>query len=387
MITNSRTLPRRVWQAAALAGGLGLALWSMSPASAQASREAKLKAKRSTTVQKREAVEAKLRETKRKQRSATEALYASQQALSAADTDLRETRLRLDAAQDKLDATQDRLKVVDAKLAKHMDAFWARMEVFYKQGTLGYMSVALGATDFEQFVDRSMLLRRIAEQDMELKKSIEQERGERLALAQTREQTVAELARLKSRETAARNELRAKRDERRDILNDVKNERARQDEIYDELQATQRKIDEALERLRNPMGGGGVNGSFSGKFIRPCGGRVTCAYGWRIHPILRTRRFHDGVDIGAGYGTTIRAAAGGTVVHAGWMNAYGNTIMINHGNGYVTMYGHCSSLIVGDGAHVSQGQPVARVGSTGWSTGPHLHFTVFRNGSAVNPMG
>ena len=376
---------RRAWQLAALSAGLALVAYSVAPAAAQSS-ESKLKAKRQTTVQKREAIESKLRETKRKQQSATQALYAAQQALSAADTDLRETRLRLTAANDRLESTQDRLSVVDAKLKKHMDAFWARMEVFYKQGTLGYVSVALGAADFEQFVDRSMLLRRIAEQDMDLKQSIEAERAERLELVKTREATVAELSQLKARETAARNELRAKRDERRDILDDVKDERARQDEVYDELQAAQRRIDEALARLSDPMGGGGGGGSFSGSFIRPCGGRVTCPFGWRIHPILHTRRFHDGVDIGAGYGTTIRAAAGGTVVHAGWMNAYGNTIMINHGTGYVTMYGHCSSLIVGNGARVSQGQPVARVGSTGWSTGPHLHFTVYRNGTAVNPM-
>lgn len=379
----------RPWQALVVASGLGLAVWTVSPVAAQSSSRAeRLKAKRSATVRKKAAVEEKLRETKEKQESATAALYASQRALSAADRELRETRLRLRVAQDRLDYTEDRLKTVEAKLKKHMDAFWARMEVFYKQGTLGYVSVALGATDFEQFVDRSMLLRRIAEQDMELKKAIEEERSERLALVSTREKTVEELRTLKSRETTKRNELRETRDDRREILEKVRDERAHQDEIYEELQDTQKEIDQALYRLANPsMGsGGGGGGSFSGGFIRPCSGRITCNYGWRIHPILRTRRFHDGVDIGAGHGTTIRAAAAGTVIKSGWMRAYGNTIMINHGGGYVTLYGHCSSLISGVGSRVSQGQPVARVGSTGWSTGPHLHFSIYRNGSPTNPL-
>ena len=92
------------------------------------------------------------------------------------------------------------------------------------------------------------------------------------------------------------------------------------------------------------------------------------------------------MDIAAPFGTTIRAAADGVVVFAGWRRAYGNTVIIDHGNGLATLYAHCSELLVSEGAVVRQGQPIARVGSTGLATGPHLHFEVRRYGEPVNPL-
>ena len=115
--------------------------------------------------------------------------------------------------------------------------------------------------------------------------------------------------------------------------------------------------------------------------------RITSRFGWRIHPILRTRRFHDGVDIAAGAGTTIKASDDDRVIFAGWKGAYGRAVVIDHGSGWSTLYGHCSALYVSTGQTVSRGQRIAAVGSTGWSTGPHLHWTVYRNGRHVNPLG
>jgi murein DD-endopeptidase MepM/ murein hydrolase activator NlpD len=114
--------------------------------------------------------------------------------------------------------------------------------------------------------------------------------------------------------------------------------------------------------------------------IWPCPGPITSGYG------MRWGRLHAGIDIGAGYGTPIRAAAGGTVIFAGWMGGYGNFVIIDHGGGLATAYAHQSSIAVGGGA-VSQGQVIGYVGSTGHSTGPHLHFEVRVNGSAVDPLG
>jgi murein DD-endopeptidase MepM/ murein hydrolase activator NlpD len=94
---------------------------------------------------------------------------------------------------------------------------------------------------------------------------------------------------------------------------------------------------------------------------------------------------HTGIDIGAGYGSTIRAAGAGEVIFAGYRRGYGNCVIIDHGGGVSTLYGHCSALTVSEGQQVAQGQPIARVGSTGLSTGPHLHFEVRHNGTPVNP--
>ena len=113
---------------------------------------------------------------------------------------------------------------------------------------------------------------------------------------------------------------------------------------------------------------------------------ITSYFGWRVHPITGTNKYHSGVDIGASYGSSVLAADSGTVILAGWNGGYGNCVVISHGNGITTLYGHMSSIAVSSGQSVSQGQTIGYVGSTGNSTGPHLHWEVAVNGSQVNPL-
>jgi len=115
-------------------------------------------------------------------------------------------------------------------------------------------------------------------------------------------------------------------------------------------------------------------------FIWPARGRLSSGFGWR------RLRHHDGIDIAAPYGASITAARDGTVVFAGWYYAYGKTVIVSHGNGLQTIYGHASRVLVQRGDQVKKGELIAHVGSTGRSTGPHLHFEVRINGRAVNPM-
>ena len=138
--------------------------------------------------------------------------------------------------------------------------------------------------------------------------------------------------------------------------------------------------------------GGSSNGSAqgdgksSGSFTWPATVRtITSEFGNRLHPIQKVWKFHSGIDIGAGSGTSIFAADGGTVSMSGTNGGYGKCVIIDHGGGLQTLYGHCSALLVSAGTKVSKGQVIAKVGSTGDSTGPHLHFEVRKNGTAVNP--
>lgn len=114
---------------------------------------------------------------------------------------------------------------------------------------------------------------------------------------------------------------------------------------------------------------------------------ITSYFGPRIHPITKKASNHNGIDIGASYGTAIWAANSGTVTAAGWNTGYGYYVTINHGNGFSTLYGHMSRFIVSAGDYVTRGQVIGYIGSTGWSTAPHLHFTVYYGGAAVNPLG
>lgn len=113
---------------------------------------------------------------------------------------------------------------------------------------------------------------------------------------------------------------------------------------------------------------------------------VTCKYGWRIHPITKKRSFHHGVDLRAKMRTEIHAIADGTVILAGQNGGYGQTVKLDHGNGIVSMYAHCSWLNVRKGDKVTQGRVIALSGNTGMSTGPHLHFGIYVNGGSIDPL-
>jgi murein DD-endopeptidase MepM/ murein hydrolase activator NlpD len=142
-------------------------------------------------------------------------------------------------------------------------------------------------------------------------------------------------------------------------------------------------------RMRGSSGGGYAGrytGASDGRFIWPADGPITSPFGWRIHPILHVRRFHEGLDIGAPYGAPIRAADKGLVISTGWMRAYGQTVVLDNGGGFHTWYCHCSEILVSEGQVVSRGQVIARIGATGWATGPHLHFGVLKDGEFVDPM-
>jgi len=120
--------------------------------------------------------------------------------------------------------------------------------------------------------------------------------------------------------------------------------------------------------------------------VSPSYGTITSRFGWRIHPIFGTREFHTGLDIANRYGTPVRAALGGIVRFAGWMAGYGRLVVVDHGGGLQTTYSHLSAMLVSLGERVLKGQILGQIGSTGWSTGPHLFFEVRRNGVPVDPI-
>ncbi|HOP63504.1 MAG TPA: M23 family metallopeptidase [Spirochaetota bacterium] len=135
-----------------------------------------------------------------------------------------------------------------------------------------------------------------------------------------------------------------------------------------------------------------MTASLAGKYRRrelfrsPLGGRLSSFFGNRRHPIFRRKKFHNGLDIAAPRGTLIGAARGGVVVATGWNGGYGKAVIIDHGDGYRTLYGHMSVIYAKPGQKVKAGKVIGRVGSTGLSTGPHLHFTIWHNGRLINPM-
>jgi murein DD-endopeptidase MepM/ murein hydrolase activator NlpD len=163
---------------------------------------------------------------------------------------------------------------------------------------------------------------------------------------------------------------------------------------YDQLEAESERLADQLRQAdedndddANDSGGGSSGGGGGGGFVVPVDGWKSSDYGWRRHPIYGTTRLHGGTDFAAGTGAKIHAADSGKVVYAGWSSGYGQLTCISHGGGVSTCYAHQSEIWVDDGEYVDRDEGIGAVGSTGDSTGPHLHFEVRVHGDRVNPVG
>jgi murein DD-endopeptidase MepM/ murein hydrolase activator NlpD len=246
------------------------------------------------------------------------------------------------------------------------------------------LEVLLAAADFKDFLTRYDLLNSIVEQDMELIASINREKKDLNNKKSELEVKRKELLSIQASQESKKEELDSEKEKKTEILNSVREEKSSYLKALEELEKTSQQLEQLI---RNAQPGGNAT-TGTGTYTWPTPGyrAITSPYGMRYHPILKDRRMHTGVDIGAPMGATIVAADSGTVIHAGTMGGYGQTLVIDHSNGISTLYAHQSRFLVGNGASVEKGQAIGKVGSTGWSTGPHLHFEVRINGSYTDPM-
>ena len=310
---------------------------------------------------------------------------------------LRSIQGELDKAQDQFDVVSGQLSQTESqirantellsRLEKRLDdqnkILHKRIRDIYKNGQINYLDVLLGAQDFSDFANRFDLLKKVLAHDVGL---LQRTKADREAVAKTKAQLMGDREKIAAlRQTAAvtKGQVESRRNERKNVLDAATYERETAERAYRELMDTSRQIEGLIKRIQ--AGDKNVTGN-TGAMIWPVSAQITSNFGWRVHPIFGTQRMHTGIDLGADYGDAVRAADGGTVIHSDWMGGYGKTIIIDHGNGISTLYAHNSALLVEEGQAVSKGQVVSRVGSTGYSTGPHLHFEVRQGGSPVNPL-
>jgi len=232
----------------------------------------------------------------------------------------------------------------------------------------------------------------LLEQDVELYQRVSAQKAateaERARLNRERTKLQQERTRLAQLEQKAQQQVdqvakgRAERDQK---LKEILKEKTSQEQAVKEFAANSQRIQAWLEANKTPPP---VQGSAQQrvKFLRPVAAPITVNFGWRLDPIDNVNRFHEGIDFGATEGTPIKAAGEGLVVLAGWVGGYGYTIIVEHANGYSTLYAHASRLLAEVGQRVNAGQIIAEVGNSGISTAPHLHFEVRRAGQPVNPL-
>jgi murein DD-endopeptidase MepM/ murein hydrolase activator NlpD len=256
------------------------------------------------------------------------------------------------------------------------------------------LSFLVSASSFDDLVDNVDFLDRLGRQDQrvaaEVGRAKQSAAAERAATIRTRRLQAAAVSVIGARTDAARaarDRLAADRDRlvtvesiKQSALADTRETRA---EYLGEVESLAAESAALAARIRAAQAGAGSTGTgqpSAAGFIWPCEGVVVSGFG------MRWGRRHEGIDIACAYGAPVHAAAAGTVIYAGWMQGYGNLVVLDHGNGISTAYAHASAILVAVGQTVSQGDEVSLVGATGHATGPHLHFEVRVNGVAVDPL-
>ena len=272
-----------------------------------------------------------------------------------------------------------------------IDRLSDRIVAIYQSGNLSTVDVLLDSSNFSELMTRLDYAQELAAQDERIAESVGRAR-DRIQVQQanttvTRKKVfaVAQAVAARTRQTrqvrdelvARENALAGTRSERRDALASVQQQK---EEYLHEVESLLAVSASLASRIQTSQSSSSVVPSSSG-LVWPVSGPVTSGYGWRWG------RMHEGIDIAVPTGTPVVAAASGRVIVAGWMGGYGNLVVVDHGGGLATAYGHNSSFAVGSGSTVSQGQTIAYAGSTGNSTGPHVHFEVRVNGSPVDPLG
>jgi murein DD-endopeptidase MepM/ murein hydrolase activator NlpD len=242
----------------------------------------------------------------------------------------------------------------------------------------------LSSQDLNQFADRRRQIERIYDRDRKLLGDLTQRSNQ---VEKQRNQIVAqknEIELLTQKLKYQKSNIESEAVAQQNTINRLKSDRQALSQAEDRLAEDSRRLSQIILSKVQPYDGL-ILPPGTGQLMYPTIGPVTSNFGWRTHPILGTERFHAGIDFGADYGSLIYASEQGRVIYADWYGGYGNAVIVDHGNGMTTLYAHCSDLYVKDGDVVAKGQPIAAVGSTGFSTGPHLHFELRANGEPIDP--
>lgn len=316
-----------------------------------------------------------------------EKLKAIQAELDEATRKLQAIKKEQDQVNLQIKQLQEEIQKAEVQLRARQAILNKRVRVIYMHGQLSYIEVILGANSFSDFANRLELLKRIIRSDFNLIQEIQQRKAAIEAKKVEIEKEKARLDELASQAQKVQDKVKVKKAEQQRVLVHARTQQDAAKQMEADLIARSNEIRQIIQSRMQQNSGSDQIVHGSGTFIWPCNGPITSPFGYRTHPIFGTTIYHSGIDIGVDYNTPIHAADGGTVILAGWCGGYGNAVIIDHGNGLQTLYGHNTSVAVSEGQTVSQGQVIAYSGSTGYSTGPHCHFEVRRNGEAVDPMG
>ena len=300
------------------------------------------------------------------------------------DKKYQELKQQIESILSDINGIEDTIEDTERKYNQQTELFKKRLRIMYENSSgnslFGMLTESKNITDF---FNRLELISAISKNDKELIKSLasmkqdveykktlkEDEKQQKLLLAYDKQKRIEDLK-------LSRASLQ---DEMSRLDTTLKKLEAQEDELLKQSSDIEKQI-KALQKKNRKYAGGIMAWPSTSSY------EITSYFGMRMHPVLRKTKMHTGIDIGAARGSSILAANKGTVIYAGWQSGYGQTVIIDHGGGISTLYAHCSKLLVSAGQEVSTGDVIAKVGSTGLATGPHLHFEVRVDGSPVDPL-
>ncbi|MBW4583355.1 MAG: peptidoglycan DD-metalloendopeptidase family protein [Tildeniella nuda ZEHNDER 1965/U140] len=352
------------------------------PAIAQGSSVQDLQRQRQQIEQQRSQISKEHDRLKNLEKAAQGNLQGLRQGIKATASQIKTSETQLQTATAKLRALEVSLVEAEQLYRQKQFSTVARLRFLQRQQTDRGWAVLLQSQNLNEFLDRRHQLKRLYKADQRLLSNFKQDTDRIDQQRNQVEQQKNQIALLKQELLAQKAEFEAQAGSQQTMIERLRSDRRALEVAEAQLLQDSRNIGLLIQQR---VGSGGVVFRGTGQMIAPCLGEITSGFGWRTHPILGYQRFHSGIDFGADYGTAINAADSGTVIFAGWYGGYGNAVIIDHGGGITTLYGHTSELYVSEGQTVQRGQAIAAVGSTGLSTGPHLHFEVRQNGDPVDP--
>jgi len=320
----------------------------------------------------------------------TNRLFKNQKKLEYNQHSLEKNQKQYKNAENEVKILEKRLDLLLSQHKRQLAYTSKRIEQIYKHKTNNYIKFLLDANDINSFLDRLYFenivisldkkrlreTKAIAKEVYSLKNRIElQKRNLRTSIATINRQ---------------QEDIQDAIEKNEKLIEKLKHDRATWERAERELAQQSKAISQMINQEFKKTQKDGVNISVTGNFVRPVPGRITSPFGPRIHPIFKRKINHSGIDIGAPYGTPIKAANSGRVIFAGWYNGYGKVVIIDHGNinglPTTTLYAHMSVILAKQGSNVAKGSTIGKIGTTGYSTGPHLHFEVRQKGNPVNPL-
>ncbi|OKH43053.1 peptidase M23 [Calothrix sp. HK-06] len=327
------------------------------------------------------------------QNVAQDRLNNLEQNLQTTTTQIQDSENRLKLATERLEQLIADLSVAERSFKERQNATVGRLRFLQRSTASHGWTVLLQSRSINDFLSRRQHLKMVYQADQQILAKLTEEANRIVEQKTAVEQVKNEISLIRQQLLAQKSDYQSQAASQSELINRLNNDRlalaAAQTQLEQDSIAIGNLIQQriaaqkAREAAEKAIGKRFTEGT--GIFGFPSDAPISSPFGYRTHPVLGYRRLHAGIDFAGAYGSPIRAADAGTVIFAGWYGGYGNAVIISHGKGITTLYGHSSQLFVSEGQTVQRGQQIAAVGSTGLSTGPHLHFEVRKDGTPTDP--